>query len=178
MAMKPDRRQDLLERLTNHVLAHGLGDTGLRTLAKATGTSDRMLLYYFPDKATLMTALMQQVAARLTDALGSLAAAPPQSAKRLAHELTTLATGETFWPYMRFWLQIAALAAGGDPVCQSVGEAIGREFLTWIAARIDGDPAARDQEAAMLLQLIEGSILLRAVGLTDIVATATAPGGD
>jgi AcrR family transcriptional regulator len=176
--MKPDKRQDLLDRLTDHVLAHGMGDTGLRTLGKAIGTSDRMLLYYFPDKAALMTGLMHNVAARLAVELGVLAAAPPQPATVLARELTTLATGEAFWPYMRFWLQTAALAAGGDPVCRSVGEAIGRGFLTWIAGRIDGPIAERDREAATLLQLVEGSILLNAVGLRDIVTTATAPIAD
>jgi len=174
--MKPDKRQHLLDRLTDHVLDNGIGDTGLRTLGKAIGTSDRMLLYYFPDKASLMTALMHNVAARLTAELGELAAGPPQPAQALARELTTLATGPVFWRYMRFWLQTAAMAAGGDPVCRSVGEAIGRGFLIWIAERIDGDPAQRDQQAAMLLQLIEGSILLNAVGLGDVVKVATAPG--
>ncbi|MBA3880381.1 MAG: hypothetical protein C0500_11775 [Sphingobium sp.] len=173
--MKPDKRQDLLDRLTDHVLDNGIGDTGLRTLGKAIGTSDRMLLYYFPDKAALMTALMQNVAAQLMGDLGELAAGPPQSAAVLARELTTLATGDAFWRYMRFWLQAAAMAAGGDPVCRSVGEAIGRGFLIWIAGRIDGDPAQRDQQAAMLLQLIEGSILLKAIGLDDVVKVATAP---
>lgn len=176
--MTQGKREDLLDRLTDHVLANGMGDTGLRTLGKAIGTSDRMLLYYFPDKAALMTALMQNVAVRLTGQLGVLADAPPQPAPVLARELTTLAMGDDFWPYMRFWLQTAALAAGGDPVCRSVGAAIGRGFLTWIAARIAGDPARRDQQAALLLQLIEGSILLNAVGLSDIVTTATSPRSD
>ncbi len=173
--MKRDKREDLLDRLTDHVLANGMGDTGLRTLGKAIGTSDRMLLYYFPDKAALMTALMHNVAARLTGQLGVLAEAPPQPAPVLARELTTLAMGDDFWPYMRFWLQTAAMAAGGDEVCRSVGEAIGRGFLVWIAGRIDGDPARRDQQAALLLQLIEGSILLNSVGLADVVTVATAP---
>lgn len=173
--MKPDKRQDLLDRLTDHVLDNGIGDTGLRTLGKAIGTSDRMLLYYFPDKAALMTALMQNVAARLTAELTVMEAAPPQPFAVLARELAALAMGESFWPYMRFWLQTAALAAGGDPVCRSVGEAIGRGFLVWIAGRIDGDLAERDREAALLLQLVEGSILLNAAGLRDVVALAGTP---
>ena len=54
---KPDsRRTEIVERLADHVLAHGLSASSLRPLAKAAGTSDRMLLYYFADKSEMMTA--------------------------------------------------------------------------------------------------------------------------
>lgn len=165
----------MLDRLTDHVLAHGIGDTSLRPLAKAIGTSDRMILYYFADKSELMTALMQNVALRVTAELDAIESGPPRPAADLARELPLLAMGDAFWPYMRFWIQVAALAAGGDPVCRSVGEAIGRGFLKWIEARIDGDPACREQEAAMLLQRIDGTILLKTVGLDDVIVLA---GGD
>lgn len=173
--MANDRRQILLDQLTDHVLAHGLGDTGLRTLAAAIGTSDRMLIYYFTDKASLMAALMRHVAARLTGALGSIADDSPRPAAQLARELPALATSAQFWPYMRFWLAVAAQAAGGDAVCRTVGEAIGRGFLGWIASRLSGDPAKHPQQAALLLQLIEGAILLHAIGLGDVIAQASAP---
>ena len=173
--MAQDRREVLLDQLTDHVLTHGLADTGLRTLAAGIGTSDRMLIYYFTDKASLMTALMQHVAMRLTGALGSIADAGPRPAAQLARELPALATSAAFWPYMRFWLAIAAQAAGGAPVCRTVGESIGREFLGWIARQLSGDPAKHPQQAALLLQLIEGAILLNAIGLGDVVEQASVP---
>lgn len=167
----------MLDRLTDHALAHGIGDTSLRPLAKAIGTSDRMLLYYFADKADLMTALMQNVALRVTARLDAIETGPPRPAEELARELPLLAISDEFWPFMRFWIQVAALAAGGDPICRSVGEAIGRGFMEWIAARIDGDPARRQQEAAMLLQRIDGTILLKSVGLDDLVVIAGGAAG-
>ena len=173
--MAQDRREVLLDQLTDHVLTHGLADTGLRTFAAAIGTSDRMLIYYFADKASLMTALMQNVAVRLTRALEGVAGEGPRPAAQLARELPTLATSEQFWPYMRFWLAVAAQAAGGDPVCRTVGESIGRGFLTWITNQLSGDPAKHPQQAALLLQLIEGAILLHAIGLGDVVEQASPP---
>ena len=38
-------RTRLLDRLAAHVIAHGLSAASLRPLAKAAGTSDRMLMY-------------------------------------------------------------------------------------------------------------------------------------
>ena len=63
---KPDtRRADIPERLADHVLAHGLSASSLRPLAKAAGTSDRMLLYYFADKAEMITATLGVIAIRI-----------------------------------------------------------------------------------------------------------------
>ena len=56
---KPDtRRAAILERIADHILANGLSASSLRPLAKAAGTSDRMLLYYFADKAEIITAAL------------------------------------------------------------------------------------------------------------------------
>jgi AcrR family transcriptional regulator len=43
------RRAEIIQRLTDYVLAEGLSAASLRPLAKAAGTSDRLLLYYFND---------------------------------------------------------------------------------------------------------------------------------
>ena len=50
----PERRAELLERIADHIVAHGLVDLSLRPLAKAIGTSGRMLVYYFGSKENLL----------------------------------------------------------------------------------------------------------------------------
>jgi len=50
----PMTRDSLLPLLAAHVLTHGLGQASLRPLARAAGTSDRMLLYHFGSKEALM----------------------------------------------------------------------------------------------------------------------------
>jgi hypothetical protein len=58
-----------------------------------------------------------------------------------------------------------------------VGEAIGRGFLAWGAARLEAaTPAQRDVEAAQLLVSLEGLLLLRSLGLSDIGEAAYPPG--
>ena len=53
----PMSKETLLPLLAGHVLAHGLGEASLRPLAKAAGTSDRMLLYHFGTKEALIADL-------------------------------------------------------------------------------------------------------------------------
>jgi AcrR family transcriptional regulator len=168
-----DRRAVLLDRMADHILAHGISESSLRPLAKAARTSDRMLLYYFSDKTEMITATLGHISLRLAGVLGEQGAAAPLPIDRLIPKLFDLLCAESLWPYMRLWLEIASLAAKGDPVCRAVGEAIARGFLDWGAAQLDSPtPEAREADAAKLLVTIEGMILLKSVGLDDVCRKA------
>ncbi|UUN30031.1 TetR/AcrR family transcriptional regulator [Streptomyces sp. FIT100] len=56
MARPPDpaKRRALLNDVREYVIHHGLADLSLRPMARALGTSDRMLLYYFGTKERLV----------------------------------------------------------------------------------------------------------------------------
>jgi len=57
-----DRRpEELLQAITVYVVKHGLADLSLRPLAKAVGSSPRVLLYYFGSKEELVSAIFVQV---------------------------------------------------------------------------------------------------------------------
>ncbi|NJN97376.1 MAG: TetR/AcrR family transcriptional regulator [Anaerolineales bacterium] len=70
------RRQLILNKIADHLLACGMKDSSLRQLAAAIGTSDRMLLHYFLDKEELMTAALNLVAARMIGILESTHSKP------------------------------------------------------------------------------------------------------
>jgi AcrR family transcriptional regulator len=170
-----DRRAVLLDRMADHILAHGISESSLRPLAKAARTSDRMLLYYFSDKAEMITAALAHISLRLAAVLGEQGATAPLPIDKLTPKLFDLLCAESLWPYMRLWLEIASLAAKGDPVCRTVGEGIARGFLDWGKAQLDSPtPEARARDAARLLVTIEGMILLKSVGLDDVCRQAMA----
>ncbi|MFJ5273972.1 TetR/AcrR family transcriptional regulator [Streptomyces sp. NPDC088358] len=50
----PAKRRDLLERVRKYMIDNGVADLSLRPLARALGTSDRMLLYYFGTKERMI----------------------------------------------------------------------------------------------------------------------------
>jgi AcrR family transcriptional regulator len=52
------RRDWLLRACTDHVLSEGLIGLSLRPMAKAVGTSDRMLIYHFGSRDGLVAAVI------------------------------------------------------------------------------------------------------------------------
>lgn len=55
-----NRRDELLDAVTGHVLEHGLIGLTLRPVAAAIGTSDRMLVYHFGTRDELVSAVVQR----------------------------------------------------------------------------------------------------------------------
>ena len=166
-----DRRSEILERIADHILEHGLIASSLRPLAKAAQTSDRMLLYYFRDKAEIMAGALEVVAARMVTLMNAHAAPAPLPYDMLMPQLLAALGDDAFWPYMCVWLEIASRAARGDPFYLGVGEAIGRGFVAWGAAQISVvDEADREALAARLLVTVEGMVLLKSIGLGDVAA--------
>lgn len=170
---KDARRAALLDDLADFVLDRGLDAASLRPMARAAGTSDRMLIYHFGDKDGLMAAVIGHVAARLTGLLEARAAPAPLPVDRLQPLLLDMALQDDIWPYLRLWLQIAARAGQGDPFCRAVGAQIGQGFIGWIGAQIDAETdAARQSQAARLFVLVEGLILVRSLGLDGLCRPA------
>lgn len=158
------RRDALVDRVADYLLHQGIDAATLRPLARAAGTSDRMLLYYFPDKQALLAAAADRVAARLMALLATVPATPQDPAALEAH-LAAAAQDPALAPYLALWLDIAARAARGDAFWRARGHAIGQGFLAFIADRLALPAEDRPATARALLARIEGGILLAAFGL-------------
>jgi AcrR family transcriptional regulator len=164
------KRSAIIDRLADHVLAHGLVASSLRPLAKAAGTSDRMLLYYFADKAEIISATLARIAERMTNALAVHTAPKPLPLDALIAHLSAIVLRAEFWPYMCVWLELASRAGRDDPDYTQVAAQIGEGFLAWGAMQLDApDDEARARDAARLLVVIEGMVLVKAIGLSDVV---------
>lgn len=171
-----DRKAALVTKLADHVLTEGLGGASLRPLAAAVGTSDRMLLYYFPDKPALIAAVLEEVAARMIMLLELQRASVPVCAEVLEARLMPLTLDPAVWPFMQLWLEMAALAARGDETCARVGGGIAQGFLAWLEDQLDvADADARAKAALRVLMTIEGAALLKSLGLGERLSALTQP---
>ena len=167
------RRAEIIGRLTEYVLTEGLSAASLRPLAKAAGTSDRMLLYYFKDKSEIINAVLEQISARLVALISERTSSEPLPLEALRRQLAGVLFEEAVWPYMRIWLQVAARAAMGDAYYRGVGEQIGRGFLDWGKAQLQSESDAQlEVDAARLLVSMEGMLFLKSIGLDDVNAMA------
>nr|WP_298928896.1 TetR/AcrR family transcriptional regulator [uncultured Erythrobacter sp.] len=158
-------RETLLPKLAAHVLEHGLGGASLRPLAKAAGTSDRMLIYHFGNKETLISDLLEYIAGIYSAALDmALGETRPATRQECFERILALGRGPAMQPFMVLWWEIVAGSARGLPGYKEAAEQMMAKQLVWLEGQMpedDPDPAGG---ARYLLTLIEGSLMLTVVG--------------
>lgn len=167
---KPAMSKDtLLPLLAAHVLEHGLGGASLRPLARAAGTSDRMLLYHFGTKEALIVDLLGYLARTYSQALdAALAGERAQTRAQALARILQHARAPEMRPFMQLWWEIVAGAARGAEGYQPAAHAMMAELLGWLEDQMpegDPDPAGG---ARYLLTLIEGTLMLAAIGHGEI----------
>lgn len=174
----PMTKDSLLPLLTAHVLAHGLGGASLRPLAKAAGTSDRMLIYHFGTKEALIVDLLGYIAkvyaAALDAAMGGDRAATRAD---VVARILTHTDAPAMQPFMQLWWEIVAGAARDLPGYQMAAQAMMAELLGWLEGQMpagDPDPAGG---ARYLMTVIEGTAMLTAVGHGDTAQQGLLAGG-
>lgn len=163
MSIREARREAAVDRMADHVLAEGLAGASLRPLARAAGTSDRMLLYYFRDKDELLAVTLERVATRLAALLEAAVPAgtrlPPET---LLQAVWAGMSSPQLQPFLRVWLELAAGSARGEQPQREVAGRIADLFHGWLADRVAAtDPA---QVAAGLFVRLEGAMLIEALG--------------
>ena len=169
MTRIPMNRENLLPLLAAHALEHGLAGLSLRPLAKAAGTSDRMLLYHFASKQQLVAELLEYLAAGFTLALdGALPTGRLASRAACLATVVVVTRGTTFRPYLVLWWQIVAGAAQGEATYAAAAGAIMDRLLGWLEELLPLDDPAPHQAARHILTLIEGAQMLDAVGRPEI----------
>lgn len=169
MTRAPLSRESLLPLLAAHVLERGLDGLSLRPLAKAVGTSDRMLLYHFGSKDALVEALLVHIADIYAQAL---AAAWPQqpatSRKACAQTLHAIARQPAFAPFLRLWWEIVAGAARGDAAFRASAAAMMNSQLAWFEAHLPADDPDPAGGARLVMALVEGALMLDALGQPEM----------
>lgn len=158
-------RETLLPALAAHVLEHGLGGASLRPLARAAGTSDRMLIYHFGNKETLITELLGYIADLYSAALdAALGHERSRTRQECLARILTEGTKPAMQAFLVLWWDIVAGAARGVPGYRDAAEQMMTRQLAWLEAQMpanDPDPAGG---ARYLMTLIEGTLMLSAVG--------------
>jgi AcrR family transcriptional regulator len=77
------RPHELLDAIVHYLTKHGLADLSLRPLAKAVGSSPRVLLYYFGSKEKLVVKVLAEVRQRQRAIYGEIQAATFEEACRI-----------------------------------------------------------------------------------------------
>lgn len=115
-------REELLERVITWFAGNGVGDTSLRAVAAAVGTSHRMLNYHFGSREGLLGAVVEEVERRERAVLEELLAAP----------------GDPYDAALAFWEHVADAAQTFAPLFFELsgqamqGKAWAAPLRTWL----------------------------------------------
>lgn len=162
MSIRDTQREKVIERLAGHLLDTGLAETSLRQLAAAAGASDRMLLYYFADKAEVLATAMARIAAKMA---AQLASAVPEGATLPPRELVILAAQITARPDMRrpmrLWVEVIAAAARDEEPFVAIASQVIGGFRMWLVSWLAlPDSLDREAVAGTIIALIDGLALI------------------
>lgn len=162
MSVRDEQRERVTATLAAHLLRTGLSQASLRQLADAAGVSDRMLLYYFTDKAEVLALAMGRLAADMSARLGeALPDTERLSPAVLSARAARLVIDEAYRPFMRLWIEAVAAAARDEAPFVDIASQIAAGFLSWLETRLD--PAStpnRRNAATAILALLDGLALV------------------
>jgi AcrR family transcriptional regulator len=150
------RRDALLAACTDHVLAEGLIGLSLRPLAKAVGTSDRMLIYHFGNRDGLVAAVIDDATSRSVAYLNGMPA--PRTVKAGVLELWEAYLRPPLHACNTIYVQAAASGyLGQEPYRTAVRDSNDR----WEAAMRDWflRCGASRRKVDRITQLVESALL-------------------
>jgi AcrR family transcriptional regulator len=190
---EPDspRKRELLEAAYAYVLGNGLADMSLRPLAKAIGSSPRVLLFLFGSKEGLIRALlarMRENELRYLDELRAARGGPggvapaglaPAGLAPAGLEVWSWLTAPSHRALLALWVEGYARSLLGDP---GPWADFGRDTVhDWLELLAERQPAARrdtpaaEAERTLLLAVLRGAMIdLLATGDIDRVNSAVA----
>ena len=146
--------------VAGYLLEQGLSEAGIRSLAKAAGTSDRMLIYYFGSKDELIRQASKLIVDGLAAQLDSILGSARRSRSRLLEELTVAGSDPAFSPVMQLWFEVVGFAGRDIKPYRQIAHELADEFIDWIAnhltskAREDAVDTFAHLEGRMMLHVL------------------------
>lgn len=142
----------------------GLHRLSFGRVAARARTSDRVVVYYFPTKDDLVTAVLgrvgEQLLGMLAPVLGDVVVADHHELARTVWSAVGSAGSE---PLVSVYVEALGLAAAGTAPYTTAAPAVVDAWTAWFADHLVGDDAARRSGALAALALVDGLLLLRLV---------------
>ncbi|HSL58363.1 MAG TPA: TetR/AcrR family transcriptional regulator [Acidimicrobiales bacterium] len=167
-------REEILEGAVAVAFDDGLSQLTFGRVAKRLGISDRIVVYYFPSKADLVTQVMTAVGLRLQGVLGAAFAEPAADHRALGAAAWPVLARPEVDPVFALFFEANGLAAAGREPYRTLVAALVEAWVEWVAAFLDGPPAQRRAEAEAAVALLDGVLLLRQLGGPEAADRAAA----
>ncbi len=158
MSRTPDdaRKAELLRKAVDYVLRHGLAGLSLRPLAKAIGSSPRVLLHYFGSKDDLIVEIIRQGRARQQQTMANLKLTSDLPPREITRILWRHYSKPQWEPLMRLFFEVYALALQDRSRFPGFVEGAVEEWLAALEACSTRPGYTREQARAFATMMIAG----------------------
>lgn len=154
-----ERKDQLLDRLVDYLLRHGLNDLSLRPMAAAAETSARLLVYHFGSKDGLLAEVLERMQSRLQQSFSAMF----QGSRGIHKEKPLM----VFWrwaiapencPYLKLLYELQILAAQNP---SAYGAYLRRSSSSWLglAKAMLPEGEQDDAMASVLIAVFDGLFL-------------------
>jgi AcrR family transcriptional regulator len=155
---------EILDAAVAIALESGIAALTYSSVGTRLSISGRTVVYYFPTKLDLVTAVTAALGADmvglLEEAFGSTPLTESDLVKRAWPVLTTSPADQVFALYF----EIVGLASAGQPPYAELASGLVAGWVEWLAPRVRGStPAVRHRRALATVSQIDGLLLLRHV---------------
>lgn len=154
-------KAEILAGALETAFADGVSAVSYGRVARHLAISDRIVVYYFPTKADLISEVLMALGGRLQEALAA-AVKPPVADHRalLRAAWPVLARPDADHVFAMFF-EASGLAAAGRAPYADVVPRLADTWIEWAAGVLDGPPQRRRDEAEAAIALVDGLLLLR-----------------
>src|SRR3954470_12328716 len=127
-------RERLLDAAIDHIAQRGISDLSLRELAKAIGSSHRMLIHHFGGREGLLVAVVQAVEQRQREALGEVVPDPQVSPADAIRGWWRHISDAKLWANERLFFELYGQALQGRPGTTKLLDGIVESWIEPMAA--------------------------------------------
>ncbi len=154
-----ERKDELLQAAMGYLLEHGVAELSLRPLAKAIGTSARLLIFHFKSKERLLDEVLRQIHGRLRFILTSEASnVPPGGTSSPMKQFWMHATAPELLPYWRLLYEVHFTALQKPEAFAKYLRELSIGWAQIIQSRLP--PALRDPQTAILVGAVFDGLMM------------------
>ena len=165
-------REEILEAAVAEALERGIGPLSFGRVAKRLGVSDRTVVYYFPNKDSLIEAVIGAQTAQFNAVLGPVFEQAARDHTEVLRIAWPVLASDQADPILRLFLETLGLGARGvSPFDQIVPLAI-EAWVGMVMQMFDGPEHRRRAEAEAAIAQIDGLLLIRQAAGPDVADRA------
>ncbi|MCK8115919.1 TetR/AcrR family transcriptional regulator [Anaerosoma tenue] len=176
MSYRRHSPEAILNAAVETAMQDGLASLTFSAVGRRLGISDRTVVYYFPTKSDLTTAVLGVLGERLRETVAGVLDAAPMTTRELLEQVWPILATPANDRVFALFFEVVGLGSDGSEPYRSAVRALVTDWCDWLEPRIVA-ASGRSRRATALgaLAQIDGLLLLRSVAdarTADLAADA------